>query len=390
MSESIRVRAEGNHRRSNFLRSRISELTNKVKDSRNCLSDERVTFLEKTLSRKWNSQVLATNSASSALQLSLLASGVTSGDEVILSAFAPLTTAYAVTAVGAIPVFVDINPQTFTIDVKSVQEVIGAKTKAVIASHSHGLMAQMKSLMRIGSEYNIKVIEDVGCSLGAMYNHQSAGTVGDFGCYAMGSDRSLGKIDDGGAIACQDGELLAKIKHLRDSGKKLSDNCSYIHEKFGFRGKMGELRATIINLELQFLPQWNYRRRQIATRYNYAFAKLPIQIPIASIGYTHAYNQYPILTHSHSDRLILEHRLSNIGIQTEKFTSKLVPDQAVYSMGLSCYTGCLDKARDIIERLIYLPIYPELEDGEVEAVIAAMYNAYQHRDFNIAGQLLGS
>ncbi|MEM7727567.1 MAG: DegT/DnrJ/EryC1/StrS family aminotransferase [Cyanobacteria bacterium P01_A01_bin.45] len=395
MNESIRVCAEGTRRRIEFLKSRISDLTNDAIHSGKYFSGEKVAFLEKSLSQTWNSTVVATNSTNSALQLALLASGVNSGDEVLLSALSPISTAYAITAVGGIPVFIDIDPQTFTIDVQSIEEVIGGRSKAIIATHSYGLMADMQSLMKAASKYDLKVIEDVAQSSGATYNLCYAGTVSDFGCFSMGGDgalpppvrdnskrvarsnRSTGRVEDGGIIAVRDLESLKLIEQLLDSSKILQANNSYIHRKFGFRSKMGEFSAAIINLKLQFLPQWNFRRQEIAERYNYAFAKLPIQIPIAPIGYTHVYSKYPILTQSHSDRLTLENRLANTGIQTEKFIPKLVPDQAIYSIGLPCRTGCLDKARNVIERLVYLPMYPELTDEEVEAVIIAMYNAYE-------------
>lgn len=377
MNESIRVCAEGTRRRLDFLKSRMSDLTNDVIHSGQYFSGERVAFLEKSLSQIWKSTVVATNSTSSALQLALLAAEVSCGDEVILSAFSPITTAYAVTAVGAIPVFVDINPQTFTIDVQSIEEVIGDRTKAIIPTHSYGLMAEMKPLMVIASEYGLKVIEDVVQAPGATYNNSYAGTIGDFGCFSMSCDRAIGGIEDAGMITVKNSENLPLIEHCRDLGQMLQSNNHYVYQQFGFRTRMGEFSAAIVNLELQFLPIWNRRRQEIAALYNSAFAKLPIQIPNPPVGYTHVYSKYVVVTDSHSDRLILENRLANAGIQTEKFIPKLIPDQAVYAMGLPCRTGCLDTARDTIERLVSLPMYPELQDKEVAAVIQAMDNAFE-------------
>ena len=375
MSDFIRVSESGTHRRLDFLKSKILSLTSDVINSGQYISGERVAALEKSFKSKWGRNPVTTNSGSSALQLALLAAGISPGDEVIVPVLTYISTAYAVSAVGAIPCFVDIDPRTFTIDPQAVRNAIREKTVAIIAVHLYGQMVDMQPLMQLASEFGLKVIEDVAHAHGAEYKNNYAGCIGDFGCFSMYLGKNLGGLEDGGVITVSTPENALQLQSLRDPGKITLNN--YIHQEFGFRARMGEFTAAVIGLELEFLEDWNRRRQEIAARYNAAFASLPLQIPIATNECECTFYKYVILVDSPQERLALENRLETLGIQTENMCSRLIPEQPVYALGLPCRVEPLDVAKKIVGCLLSLPIYPELYEQEVDAVIIAMHQAYK-------------
>ena len=367
----FKVPIEGTHLRLQSLQQEIIHIIQEIIDSGKYLSSIRVAELEKSLETTWGRNAVATTSGSSALQLAQLAAGVRAGDEVIVPALTFVSTAYAVSAIGAIPVFVDIEPYTFTIDPDAVSAAITDKTTAMIPVHLYGQMADMQALMALASKYKLKIIEDVAQAHGAKYNGQYAGTIGDFGCFSMYVGKNMGGLEDGGVILVKNSNLIPKLYRLRDLGRMPSDR--YFHSEFGFRARMGELTAAVINLELQLLESWNYRRQQIAKKYNQAFSNLNLKIPHQAPNRTHVYYKYTIVANSSEQRIQLEESLASQGIQTERIYPRLVPEQPVYLSSLSCRTEAIDISKNIVERLLCLPIYPEMKNSEVDAVIEAMH-----------------
>ncbi|MDJ0697299.1 DegT/DnrJ/EryC1/StrS family aminotransferase [Mastigocoleus sp. MO_188.B34] len=375
MSDFVRIPAEGTRRRLDSLKSKILSLTSDVINSGEYISGTRVAALEKYLNSKWGRNSVTTNSGNSALQLALLAAGVTPGDEVIVPALTHISTAYAVSAVGAIPSFVDIDPHTLTIDLQAVKNAIREETVAVIAVHLYGQMVDMQPLMEFASESGLKVIEDVAHAHGAKYKDNYAGCIGDFGCFSMYLGKKLGGLEDGGFITVSNPEDVLQLKSLRDPGKVVLNK--YIHQEFGFRARMGEFTAAVIGLELEFLEDWNCCHQKIAARYNAAFASLPFQTPTVKDECDRTFYKYVILLDSVQERLALENRLERLGIQTENLFSRTIPEQPVYALGLPCRVEPLTVAKEVTGRLLSLPIYPELEEQEVDAVITAMHQAYK-------------
>lgn len=375
MSDFVRVSDSGTHRRLDFLKSKILNLTSDVINSGEYISGTKVLALEKSLKSKWGRNSVSTNSGNSALQLALLAAGVRPGDEVILPALTYISTAYAVSAVGAIPCFVDIEPHNFTINLQAVRSAIREKTVAIIAVHLYGQMVDMQPLMQLASESGLKVIEDVAHAHGAKYKKNYAGCIGDFGCFSMYLGKNLGGLEDGGIITVSTPEDALKLQSLRDADKIPLKN--YIHQEFGFRARMGEFTAAVIGLELEFLDDWKHRRQEIAARYNAAFASLPFQTPIMLDECEHTFYKYVISVDSAQERLALENRLEGLGIQTENVCSRLISEQPVYALGLPCRVDSLDVAKTLVGRLLSLPMYPELQDREVDAVINAIHQAYK-------------
>ena len=366
----FKVPIEGTHRRLQSLQQEILHITEEVIDSGKYLSGTRVAKLEKLLETAWGRNVVATNSGSSALQLALLAAGIKAGDEVIVPALTFVSTAYAVSAIGAIPVFVDIDPYTFTIDPSAVNAAITDKTTAIIPVHLYGQMADMQPLMDLASKHELKVIEDVAQAHGAKYGSQFAGAMGDFGCFSMYVGKNMGGLEDGGVILVKNPNLIPKLYRLRDLGRNPGNR--YFHSEFGFRARMGEFTAAVINLEFQLLESWNYRRQQIAEKYNQAFSNLDLQIPLQAPNRTHVYYKYTIVTNSLEQRIELQESLTSKGIQTERIYPRLVPEQPVYLNSLDCRTEGINISKNVVERLLCLPIYPEMKDSEVDAVIEAM------------------
>lgn len=336
----FKVPIEGTHRRLQSLQQEIIHITKEVIDSGKYLSSTRVARLEKLLEMTWGRNAVATNSGSSALQLALLAAGIRAGDEVIVPALTFVSTAYAVSAIGAIPVFVDIEPHTFTIDPGAVSAAITDKTAAIIPVHLYGQMADMQPLMDLASRYELKVIEDVAQAHGAKYGSQFAGAIGDFGCFSMYVGKNIGGLEDGGVILVKNSNLIPKLYCLRDLGRMPGNR--YFHSEFGYRARMGELTAAVINLELELLESWNYRRQQIAKKYNEAFRNFNLKIPHEASNRTHVYYKYTIVTNSPEQRIQLQESLASKGIQTERIYPRLVPEQPVYLSSLACRTEAID------------------------------------------------
>lgn len=366
----FKVPIEGTHRRLQSLKQEIVYITEEIIDSGKYLSSTRVSKLEKSLETAWGGNVVATNSGTSALQLALLAAGISAGDEVIVPALTFVSTAYAVSAIGAIPVFVDIEPYTYTIDPNAARAAITDKTTAIIPVHLYGQMADMQPLMALASKYRLKIIEDVAQAHGAKYGNQFAGTIGDFGCFSMYVGKNMGGLEDGGVIIVKDSNLVPQLYRLRDLGRM--PNNRYFHSEFGFRARMGELTAAIISLELKLLESWNQRRQQIAKKYNQAFSNLNLKIPHQAPNRTHVYYKYTIVMNSPEQRIKLQESLASKGIQTERIYPRLVPEQPVYLSSLDCRTEAINVSKNISERLLCLPIYPEMKNSEVDDVIEAM------------------
>ncbi len=239
------------------------------------------------------SDCVACNSGTDALYLALRALGIQAGDEVITSTFSFIATAEAINLVGAVPVFVDIDINTFNLDVALLEKALTPQTKAIIPVHLFGQSVNMSEVVNFARSHNLLVIEDCAQATGAEWHGQKVGSIGDIGCFSFFPTKNLGGCGDGGAITTNNPELAAQIRMIKEHGSKVR----YLHEVIGVNSRLDAIQAVILQIKLKYLDFWNNQRIEIAQRYRELLQPLPnITLPAALAGGKHVWNQYTILT----------------------------------------------------------------------------------------------
>ena len=344
-----------------------------------------VDALEERIEERWNvAAAIAVNSGSSALRLACGALRIEAGREVLVPALTFISTAFAVSDAGLVPVFVDVDPQTLNIDPRAAQAALTKKTAAVVPVHVHGQMADMLPLLDLADAYGLYVVEDASQAHGATYTCSSssieyvsyAGSMGDLGCFSLNGVKNMGGLGDGGMVTVS-AQLLARDRAVADRLRGLRDlgrysNARYLHDDWGLRARMDEFMAAQCLLELAELDTWNVRRRAIAARYNTALAGSVVRPPVTAPGRQHVFFTYAVQSPSVAVREQFERYLKAAGIEVaEAYT--LVSDQRPYRTGkLPCRVEALEVAREVVGLITYIPLYPELEEEEIERIVAAL------------------
>ncbi len=234
---------------------------------------------------------IGVNSGTDALVIALRAAGIGPGDEVITTPFTFFATAEAISQVGATPVFVDIDPETFNIDPELIEPAITSRSRAILPVHLYGQAADMEPILALAERYNLKVIEDVAQAFGGEYKGRKLGTIGDVGCFSFFPSKNLGACGDGGLIATNDNEIGEMARMLRAHGAKKK----YYNEMIGYNSRLDEIQAAILRVKLSHVDEWNKARRQAARRYNELLKDVPgIITPYKAPYAKHVYHQYTI------------------------------------------------------------------------------------------------
>ncbi|OFI05784.1 UDP-2-acetamido-2-deoxy-3-oxo-D-glucuronate aminotransferase [Clostridium acetireducens DSM 10703] len=305
------------------------------------------------------------------LMLTLKALGVGSGDEVITTPFTFFASAEVTSVLGAIPVFADIDKNTYCIDPKSIEEKITEKTKAIIPVHIFGQMCDMDSIMDIAKRHNIPVIEDACQAIGAEYKGKKAGSFGVAGCYSFFPTKNLGCYGDGGMIVTNDQDLAEKIKMLRVHGSKVK----YHHEVIGYNSRLDEIQAAILRVKFKYLNKYNELRREKAKIYNELLKDTPVVLPVEEKNYKHIYHQYSICVEKRDDMVSY---LKNKGVATSIYYPIPVHLLKVYE-NLAYKKGDLPVTENICERVFALPMYPELPIEQQEYVVSCIKEFYNNK-----------
>ncbi|MBI3002055.1 MAG: DegT/DnrJ/EryC1/StrS family aminotransferase [candidate division NC10 bacterium] len=224
------------------------------------------------------------------LHLALRALGIGPGDEVIVPAFTFIATAEAVSYVGATPVFCDVDPRTFTLDPKRVEEAVTPRTRALLPVHLYGLPADLEALGSLAARHGLALIEDAAQAVGAERGGRRAGSVGLAGCLSFYPTKNLAAYGDAGMLVTSDAGLAARVRRLRNPGARER----YRHEEVGFNSRLDELQAAILRVKLRHLDRWTERRRRIAAAYRAALADTPLTLPVEPAGCRHVYHQYTV------------------------------------------------------------------------------------------------
>jgi dTDP-4-amino-4,6-dideoxygalactose transaminase len=302
--------------------------------------------------------VVGCASGTEAICLALVAAGVKPGDEVITVAHTAVPTINAISQAGAEPVFVDIDPDTYLMDVHQVEQKITAKTKAIVPVHLYGQMVEMEPLLKLAAVKGIPVIEDVAQATGASYKHQKAGTLGAFGAFSFYPSKNLGAFGDGGAVCTNSEEGYQKLLKLRNYGQ----SKRYYHDEIGINSRLDEIQAAILAAQLPFLTEWNKRRREIANLYTDGLSDVVVT-PFER--HHHVYHLYVIQT---GDRERLQAYLSEKGIGT--LIHYPVPAHLQKAYQYRGYkAGDLPATEFATNRIVSLPMFPQLTDEQVKTVI---------------------
>lgn len=302
-----------------------------------------------------------------ALWLSLLAMGVGPGDEIITVPSTFIATAEAITYCGAKPVFVDIDPLTYTMDCSGVEQAITSRTKAVIPVHLFGQVADMDPIMEIARRHGLYVVEDACQAHGAEYKGRKAGSIGDAGCFSFYPGKNLGAFGEAGAVVTNNAELSEKIRILRDHGQAKK----YHHVTIGWNCRMDGIQGAVLGIKLRHLNQGNALRRVHAAEYNRAFQMGGIVTPFEAPDRKHVYHVYALRV---SDRDGLMRTLTAKGIGCGIHYPVPVHLQEAYQ-GLGGAAGDFPVAEQCASEFISLPMYPELTAAQRSRVIEAVEDA---------------
>ncbi len=310
-------------------------------------------------------QVVCVNSGTSALHGALVAAGVRAGDEVITVAHTWISTAWAISYVGARPVFVDVDPCTCGLDPRQLERATTAKTRAIIPVHLYGHPADMDAILEFAAARGIAVIEDCAQSMGATYKGRQTGTMGLVNATSFYPSKNLGAYGEGGAVLTNDAAVAARVRRLRDHAQA----SRHQHVELGFNWRMDGMQGAVLSVKLRHLDAWNGRRQEIASRYSSAMQAMPgLKVVPARSWARPIWHIFPVF-HERRDefRRLLEQR----GIQTGVHYPTPVHLQPVYSW-LGMERGSLPVSEWMAATEASLPMYPEMSDEQVEQVIAAV------------------
>lgn len=316
------------------------------------------------------SHCVSCNSGTDALYLALRSLDIGVGDEVITTPFTFIATSEAIAMVGATPVFVDIEPETFNIDVSQIVKAISDRTKAIIPVHLFGQPTNMMTLMEIANRHHLIVIEDCAQATGAKWGEATVGSIGHIGCFSFFPTKNLGGCGDGGAVTTQDEAIAARVRMLKEHGSK----ARYYHQENGINSRLDAIQAAILQIKLQHLDSWNAQRQTAAEIYHQLLAKLPnIKIPQATLGGTHVWNQYTIrlekANNSNTDyREQLRQKLQEKGVSSMIYYPLPLHQQSVYKH-LGYEPQSLPNSELVAHQVLSLPMFPEISQVEQEQVV---------------------
>ncbi len=304
-------------------------------------------------------------SGTDALYLVLKAMGIGPGDEVVTTPFTFIATAEAIANCGAAPVFVDIDPATFNMDVSLVPGALTPRTRALLPVHLFGQPADMRPLMELAEERDIPVLEDCAQATGATYDGRRVGSLGTAGAFSFFPTKNLSCAGDGGMVTTSDAGLAAEVRMLRAHGSR----TRYVHEALGVNSRLDELQAALLAVKLPHLDRWNAERARIAGLYGSRLAG--VTVPARAPGRTHVYNQYTIRT---PGRDAVAGELSRHGIGHAVYYETPLHLQPCFS-GLGIGEGTLPACEKASREVLSLPMFHGMTDDEAGRVCAVVNEA---------------
>ncbi|MFO1022635.1 MAG: DegT/DnrJ/EryC1/StrS family aminotransferase [Planctomycetales bacterium] len=364
------------------LRGEILAAIEKVFDTNAFILGPQVQELETQIAKYCQSaHAIGVSSGTDALLVALMALDVKAGDEVITTPYSFFATAGCITRLGAVPVFVDIDPVSFNINPAGIEAKITSKTKAIIPVHLYGQCADMDPIMAIAGKHNLPVIEDGAQAIGSEYkDKRRACSIGTMGCLSFFPSKNLGALGDGGMVTTNDAALAEKLKILRVHGSK----PKYYHKMIGGNFRLDSMQAAVLSVKLKYLDQWTAKRQKNAQRYAELFqktnlvsggkVKLPKPVYLESgAPHYHIYNQFVLRVQDRDALREFLQKQKSIG--TEIYYPVPFHTQECFSY-LGYKAGDFPESEKAANETVALPIYPELTDEQLNEVVQGVVAFY--------------
>ena len=350
------------------LREELRAALDRVLDSQQFVLGEDVRLLEEELARYCGTRhAVGCASGSDALLLALLALDVRAGDEVITTPFSFFATASSITRLGARPVFVDIDPRTYNIDVTKIEAAISERTRAIMPVHLYGQCADMDALNDIAARHALPVVEDAAQAIGARDKGKRAGSFGAIGCFSFYPTKNLGAAGDAGLLTTDDDALAARLRILRVHGGE----TEYHHREVGLNSRLDTLQAAVLRVKLPHLEDWSSARRERAATYDRLFAEAglleQVAPPVVRPGALHIFHQY-IIRVAAAQRDALLAYLKQHGVGTKIYYPVPLHMQECFRY-LDYHAGDIPEAERAARETLALPVYPELTPEQQRYVV---------------------
>lgn len=351
----------------------VDAIAGVIDSCRFALGPEVTAFEEEYAAYCGSAYGVAVNSGTSALHLALLAAGVGPGDEVITVPMTFVATVEAIRFSGAQPVFVDIDPYTFTMDPVQIEAAVSARTRAIIPVHLYGQPADMDPILAVAKRRGVRVIEDACQAHGAEYKGRRSGSLGELGCFSFYPGKNLGAVGEGGMVVTDDATLAVKLRMMRDWGQEKK----YHHVLRGFNYRMDGIQGAVLRVKLRYLEGWTEARRAHARRYDELLADCGIETPCEAAGRRHVYHIYALRT-KHRDRI--QQALDAAHIQWGLHYP--VPVHLLEAHAdLGYRLGRFPVSEKLAAEEISIPMYPELEEASLQEVARGLRSVYEDAAF---------
>lgn len=315
------------------------------------------------------SDCIAVNNGTTALQLALAGLGIGPGDEVITVANTFIATAEAISAVGARPVFADVDPVSYTMDPQLVEAAITPSTKALLPVHLYGQAADVDALLEIARRHNLHLVEDACQAHGATYKGRKAGSLGVAGCFSFYPGKNLGCLGEGGAVVTSNPELAQRMRMLRDHGSVKK----YEHSLPGYNYRLEGLQGGFLSVKLRHLEGWNARRREVAKLYQELLSDTSLRLPVEMGWGEHVYHLYVIQA---DDRETHRQALNAAGVECGLHYPVPLHLQAAYA-DLGYEKGRFPVSEHLSSHILSLPMHPYITDEEVKRVASVLLESLQ-------------
>jgi dTDP-4-amino-4,6-dideoxygalactose transaminase len=352
------------------IRDEIGEAIERVLSSQQFILGEAVLEFEEDIARYCGTRfAVGVASGSDAILLSLMAYDIGDGDEVVTTPYTFFSTVSSITRLGARPVFVDIDPTTFNIDPEGVRKALTPRTKAVVPVHLFGQSADMDPIRDVAEDRGIAVIEDACQSIGALYKGRKVGSIGDTGCFSFFPSKNLGCFGDGGMVTTDDEKIMRRLRSLRMHGS----SERYYHTEVGVNSRLDALQAAVLRVKLGHLDRWNEGRRRNAARYGERLSRLGgVEVPIEAEYAVSVFNQYVIRAERRDELMGF---LRQEGIGCEIYYPLPLHRQECFAF-LDASEEDFPESERAARETLALPVYPELEDGQIDYVVDRITRFY--------------
>jgi len=353
------------------IRGEIQAAINAVLDSQHFILGPQVQSLEEEIARYCGRKFgVGVASGTDAIILALRAAGVGPGDEVLVPSFTFIATADSVSLLGAKPVFIEIQPESFNLDPQKIASKITSRTRAIVPVHLYGQAADMDPIMEIARQHGLKVVEDNAQAIGATYKGKKTASIGDLGCISFFPSKNLGGYGDGGMVVTDSEDFYRRLRGLRGHG----GTKKYYSEEQGWNSRLDEIQAAILRVKLRHLDNWNSARRKNAAKYDALFGGVGVngvRTPRVMGWGDHVFHQYTIRV---PKRDAVQKTLAEQGIATTVYYPTPIHLQPIYA-SLGYRQGDLAETERAAKEALSLPMYAELSQLQMERVVNAVARA---------------